>query len=92
MPSTNAIIRRKLPGSSAITLPLGASGRNRLTRLSSEIRAIGDVLYCNSGDWVESLTAIVEHFDGRFELIDFVSFAREFPLPAEESPVELAEA
>ena len=36
--------------------------------------------------------AIGEHFDGRFELIDFVSFAREFPLPAEESAVELAEA
>ena len=28
----------------------------------------------NSGDWIESLTAIAEHLDGRFELVDFVSF------------------
>lgn len=32
-------------------------------------RWIGDVEYLNSGDWVESGTAIVEHFDGRLELI-----------------------
>jgi diacylglycerol kinase family enzyme len=31
----------------------------------------GDVHYLNSGDWVESLTAIVEHWDGRYELIEF---------------------
>ena len=30
----------------------------------AEIRAIGDILYCNSGDWVESLTALVETHDG----------------------------
>jgi len=28
------------------------------------------VLYCNDGDWVESLTALVEHHDGRLEIID----------------------
>jgi UDP-2,3-diacylglucosamine pyrophosphatase LpxH len=38
----------------------------------AEIRAIGDILYCNSGDWVESCTALVEHFDGRLELIDWM--------------------
>jgi len=27
------------------------------------------VRYVNCGDWVESCTAIVEHFDGRFEII-----------------------
>ena len=37
---------------------------------------LGDVHYLNSGDWVESLTAIVEHRDGRFELVDFASFRR----------------
>ncbi|NBP74027.1 MAG: UDP-2,3-diacylglucosamine diphosphatase, partial [Alphaproteobacteria bacterium] len=31
----------------------------------------GDVLYCNDGDWVESCTALVEHGDGRLELIRF---------------------
>ncbi|WP_114390005.1 UDP-2,3-diacylglucosamine diphosphatase [Notoacmeibacter marinus] len=29
----------------------------------------GDMTYVNTGDWVESCTAIVEHFDGRLELI-----------------------
>jgi UDP-2,3-diacylglucosamine pyrophosphatase LpxH len=27
------------------------------------------VRYMNTGDWVESCTALVEHFDGRFEII-----------------------
>lgn len=35
---------------------------------------IGDVHYLNSGDWVESLTALVEHFDGSFEILDFSAF------------------
>jgi UDP-2,3-diacylglucosamine pyrophosphatase LpxH len=35
----------------------------------AEMRAIGDVLYCNDGDWVESCTALVEHFDGRLEIL-----------------------
>jgi UDP-2,3-diacylglucosamine pyrophosphatase LpxH len=34
-----------------------------------EIREIGGLLYCNDGDWVESCTALVEHFDGRLEII-----------------------
>jgi UDP-2,3-diacylglucosamine pyrophosphatase LpxH len=38
----------------------------------AEIRTIDDILYCNSGDWVESCTALVEHFDGRLELIDWI--------------------
>jgi hypothetical protein len=50
-------------------------------------KMIGDIHYLNSGDWVESLTAIVEHWDGRFELLDFPSFSRDYPLPPEE-PVE----
>lgn len=35
----------------------------------AETRMIGDVLYCNDGDWVESCTALVEHEDGRMEII-----------------------
>lgn len=34
-----------------------------------EIREIDGVVYANCGDWVESCTALVEHFDGRLELI-----------------------
>ena len=37
----------------------------------AEIRQIGDILYCNDGDWVESCTALVEHFDGRLEIVDW---------------------
>lgn len=48
-------------------------------------KMIGAIHYLNSGDWVESLTAIVEHRDGRFELIDYVSFARQFPLEKDEA-------
>ena len=33
------------------------------------IRTIEGVTYCNDGDWVESCTALVEHFDGRFEIL-----------------------
>ena len=34
------------------------------------------VSYLNCGDWVESCTAIVEHEDGRFELIDWARETR----------------
>lgn len=33
------------------------------------MRKMGDIEYCNCGDWVESCTAIVEHTNGRLELI-----------------------
>jgi UDP-2,3-diacylglucosamine pyrophosphatase LpxH len=36
----------------------------------AEMREIDGVLYANDGDWVESLTALVEHADGRLEIID----------------------
>jgi UDP-2,3-diacylglucosamine pyrophosphatase LpxH len=52
-------------------------------------KMIGDIHYLNSGDWVESLTAIVEHLDGRFELVNFKEFTNTFPMrgndPTEES-------
>ena len=35
----------------------------------AEIRDIDGVLYCNDGDWVESRSALVEHHDGRLELV-----------------------
>ena len=43
----------------------------------AEIRTIDGVLYCNDGDWVESLTALVEHADGQLEIIDWSARARE---------------
>jgi UDP-2,3-diacylglucosamine pyrophosphatase LpxH len=38
----------------------------------AEIRDIGGILYCNTGDWVESCTALVERMDGRLELLRMV--------------------
>ena len=38
---------------------------------SAAIKRIDGVLYVNCGDWVDSCTAIVEHFDGRLELIEW---------------------
>jgi UDP-2,3-diacylglucosamine pyrophosphatase LpxH len=37
----------------------------------AEIREINGILYCNDGDWVESLTTLVEHMDGRLEILSF---------------------
>lgn len=37
----------------------------------AEMRMVEDILYCNDGDWVESLTALVEHPDGRLEILDW---------------------
>lgn len=37
----------------------------------AEIRDIGGVLYCNDGDWVESLTALVEHPDGSLAIVEW---------------------
>jgi UDP-2,3-diacylglucosamine pyrophosphatase LpxH len=37
----------------------------------AEMREIDGVLYANDGDWVESLTALVEHADGRLEIVDW---------------------
>ncbi len=37
----------------------------------AEIREVNGILYCNDGDWVESCTAMVEHMDGRLEIINW---------------------
>ncbi|MGA2446793.1 MAG: UDP-2,3-diacylglucosamine diphosphatase [Opitutaceae bacterium] len=51
-------------------------------------KMIGGVHYLNSGDWIESLTAIVEHLDGRFELVDYGSFVKDYPMPSDEPALE----
>ncbi len=37
----------------------------------AELREIGGIVYANDGDWVESLTALVEHADGRLEIVEW---------------------
>lgn len=41
----------------------------------AELREVNGVLYANDGDWVESLTALVEHADGRLEILDWAQRA-----------------
>jgi UDP-2,3-diacylglucosamine pyrophosphatase LpxH len=36
---------------------------------TAEMRDFADVAYYNDGDWVEGCTALVEHFDGRMEIL-----------------------
>ena len=43
------------------------------------IEGHGDVLYCNSGDWVESCTVIVEDFDGQLRLLEWTGLVQELP-------------
>lgn len=37
-------------------------------------KTLGSVRYLNSGDWVESNTALVEHYDGRWEILPYDRF------------------
>jgi len=39
----------------------------------AEMREVHGVMYMNDGDWVESCTALVEHDDGRLELLDWAA-------------------
>jgi UDP-2,3-diacylglucosamine pyrophosphatase LpxH len=56
---------------------------------TAEVRQIGNVTYYNDGDWVESCTALVEHDDGRMEILDWAERKRaEAQQAAEASPAK----
>jgi UDP-2,3-diacylglucosamine pyrophosphatase LpxH len=38
----------------------------------AEIKEIDGIIYMNDGDWVESCTALVEHHDGRWEIVTWI--------------------
>ena len=44
----------------------------------AEIKQVDGLLYCNDGDWVESLTALVEHPCGKLEIVHWPH--RELPV------------
>jgi UDP-2,3-diacylglucosamine pyrophosphatase LpxH len=48
-------------------------------------KKMGDIHYLNSGDWVESLSAIGETDEGCFELIYFKDFVHDFPMSNESA-------
>jgi UDP-2,3-diacylglucosamine pyrophosphatase LpxH len=51
-------------------------------------KLVGDIHYLNSGDWVESLTAVVENHDGSYELLSFADFILRFPMQQEDTVIE----
>ncbi len=53
------------------------------------IRDIGGLSYVNCGDWVDSCTAIVEHFDGRLELVSWGERASQRLLAAPPAPIDV---
>lgn len=50
-----------------------------------ENKKIGSIHYLNSGDWVESLTALVEHFDGRWEVLQYKEFCERLAAKTERN-------
>lgn len=50
------------------------------------LRQVDEVLYINCGDWVDSCTGIVEHLDGRLELISWGNATVTAPGEADEVP------
>ncbi len=58
----------------------------------AEMRTIDGTLYCNDGDWVESRTALVEHLDGRLELLHWdprTALVTATSQPAKAQPLEM---
>ncbi len=62
---------------------------------SAADRRIGNVRYLNCGDWVDTCSAIVEHFDGRIEVVHWGvhgATARPAPLALPALPSRAVEA
>ncbi len=60
----------------------------------ANLRRIKDMTYVNTGDWVESCTAIVEHPTGELTLVDWEEkiATTAAPKPRRRKPRELARA
>lgn len=56
---------------------------------TAETREIDGVTYYNDGDWVEGCNALVEHFDGRMEILNWAEIMAERDRPV---PLVRAEA
>jgi len=52
----------------------------------AEIKKVDGLIYVNAGDWVESCTAVVEHFDGQMELLKWAGI----PVAPAVEPAEVA--
>ncbi|MCO8121213.1 UDP-2,3-diacylglucosamine diphosphatase [Stieleria sp. TO1_6] len=45
------------------------------------IKQSNSILYCNTGDWVENCTGLIEHHDGGLQLVSRYGEAQSLPLP-----------
>lgn len=52
----------------------------------AEMRMIDGVLYCNDGDWMETCSALVEHHDGRLEILHWADVVQARSPRAERAP------
>lgn len=52
----------------------------------AQMRRMAEIEYFNCGDWVESCTLLVEHHDGRMELLDGLEFNRRTRAAQSERP------
>ena len=57
----------------------------------AELRETHGVLYANDGDWVESCTALVEHPDGRLEIVEWGKL-RSWSMIERRAPVRVRSA
>lgn len=57
----------------------------------AEMRDIDGILYANDGDWVESLTALAEHADGRLEIVQWADEMKSATVSASKSKESVAE-
>ncbi|MCW2387236.1 UDP-2,3-diacylglucosamine pyrophosphatase LpxH [Sphingobium sp. B11D3B] len=57
---------------------------------TAEIRQFGDITYYNDGDWVEGCTALVEHHDGRMEILHWAEVMEARTLGAAADDLEVA--
>lgn len=64
---TSVSLRRRSPAYEAASRGVDGLICGHIQRV--EITPLNGVLYCNSGDWVESCTALVERKDGSMELV-----------------------
>lgn len=61
---------------------------------TAEMRELSGIEYYNDGDWVEGCTALVEHFDGRMEILHWPEeiARREAEREAAQAPARLSAA
>lgn len=69
LPNAQAYIRRYELAAAAAAAAAGLDGIVCGHIHRPALKQVGEIVYMNCGDWVESLSALAEHRDGRLELL-----------------------